>query len=245
MKSVTFGMLATPWLTGLVLTACTGVQPGDPCLGPMAPCGAGMVCARVDYRWDYRCLLGCERRSDCPGGAACIAISSYLVTETRGVCDTWGTRGAGESCAEEYYAEQEDPCGPGLACDGFGSPLCVPMCDSLSPHSEDRACPEGMICNAQVSAGISTTRVCLRRCDLSLRTGCGQTQACMRFAHPEEGEIGVCRNPQEFAQCSCPVGAACRPCPHGTICVDDVCVDLESAPAIPWPISPDVPPLVD
>jgi hypothetical protein len=243
MRCVTFGRLAAPWIVGLVLTACTGVQPGDPCRGPMAPCGNGMVCERVDSRWAFRCLLGCEGRSDCPGGSACIAISSSLVTETRGVCDTWGTRGAGESCLEEYFAEQEDPCGPGLACNGMGSPVCVPACDSLSPHSEDRACPEGMICNAQVSRGISTTQVCLRRCDLTSPTGCGQFEACIRFAHPEEGEIGVCRDPGFFA-CDCPA-PPCFACPPGQLCVGPVCYDSPDAPAIPWPISPDVPPLVD
>jgi hypothetical protein len=193
-----------------------------------------MVCAEFQYGWGYRCLLGCERRSECPQGAACIEVPSHLVTESRGVCDTFGTRTLGELCREELFVA-EDPCGPGLTCNGMGEPRCVPACDAYSPHSEDRACPEGMICNTAVSDS-TTTRVCLRRCDVASQAGCEEFEVCIRFIHPEEGEIGVCYKPLLFD---------CSHCAYGTICVEDVCYAPADAPAIPWRMDPDVPPLVD
>jgi hypothetical protein len=106
----------------------------------------------------------------------------------------------------------------------------------MSPHSEDRVCPAGMICNEAVSFGISGDRACLARCDLATRAGCPLFTHCLRIAHPDEGEIGVCLQASLYS---------CGECPFDQVCAEGGCFDPLEAPPLPWIVSSEIPPLVD
>lgn len=225
-------------VSGLVAVAgCAASTPGELCPMTSTQCAGGLVCDRwavYNTELPYRCLLGCERRSDCPGESICQGAQVFARLDARGVCDTWGDLREGEMC----NPTPEDLCGPGLTCNAqVGGWNCVPSCDAFSPHSEDRRCPPGWLCHQGGSAfAPDPSRVCVRMCDLATRDGCAQFEACLRVTHPEEGEIGVCLDPALYS---------CGACPFDQVCAEGGCFDPLEAPPLPWIVSSEIPPLVD
>ena len=221
-------------LTLVATSAGCSATPGEICSVTMTECAGGLTCDRWAIREEipYRCLEGCERRSECSGGAACLGADPFGRVTTRGVCDSWGNLGAGERCEEL----PEDLCGPGLVCSSLAGLTCVPACDATSPHSEDRVCPEGRVCFEGVSSGIDGQRACVQRCDLGTREGCPLFTNCLQIQHPREGVIGLCMPNDRYI---------CDACPMEQVCADGACFDPLDAPPLPWITTSDVPPLVD
>jgi hypothetical protein len=227
-------LIAVLWVCAAA--GCAAATPGEVCPGATTQCAGGLVCDRWTARNDlpYRCLLECERRSDCPGESICQGGQSWDRVRARGVCDSWGELQQGESCS----SEPEDLCGPGLTCnDSRGGARCVPGCDAFSPHSEDRRCPAGWVCNETGSVfAPDSNRVCLRLCDVVTREGCALFETCLQIQHPELGVVGICTLPSLYG---------CAECPADEVCADGMCFEPLLAPPLPWPTSSEIPPLID
>jgi hypothetical protein len=209
----------------LVLVGCPDAA-GRPCDGP-PNCPSGYSCVTAVLDTATQCLPTCERRSDCAAGEAC--VRSYSSPPT---CDRYGSGVEGAECFEG-----PDSCGPGLRCaytDIF--PTCRPNCEYQSPHSEDRICPAGTVCE------MTGTNVCVDLCDPLDPNACAATrgESCVRYSHPTLGVIGACFS--RGAWQSCDNGLRCT---GGQVCAEGACHDPVDAPALPWPIAQDAAPLVD
>jgi hypothetical protein len=206
---------------------------GRPCGGP-PDCPSGYSCVPTAYEpLTQQCLPSCERRSDCMGGETC--ARSFATPPT---CDRYGSRPLGASCLDLAWAGGGfDECGPGLRCTSSYAPaICRPACEYLSPHSEDRACPAGTICE------MTGLNVCLDLCDPDDPNACDRANgvSCVRYSHATLGVIGVCYDRGPWTGCENGVR-----CTGGQVCAEGTCHDPVDAPALPWPIGPDAPPLVD
>ncbi len=212
----------------LALTACANVEGAD-CAGR---CATGYACVpeQPSMPSGGTCMAECERRADCRGAQSCRA--SIYAEAARGVCVLGGTLGMGDRCSPG----EGEPCSAGLACDG-ATLDCRPACDPRSPHSEDRACPAGSLCD-----GSAQSDACQTLCDPSDPDSCDPAalQFCVRFEHPTEGPIGLCVGSTGYWQ-YCPTIA----CAEQEVCVEDVCYPIRDAPPRAYYVSPEVPVLVD
>lgn len=213
-------------LAFVVLVAGCGQSPGSPCQAMRCP--ADQLCVPLDATDPLRggiCMATCERRSQCPNGQICRPLH-YAVGS---VCDLGGDERLGLE-ARCDASEASDPCAEGLIC---RYPRCVPQCAPTSPHSEDRVCPTGWLCNLRQNAGD-----CQQRCEPSDPESCGGYK-CVRFSHPTEGTIGLCEFAGAYIDCG---GTTCG---DREVCVDGTCVSTADAPPLEYEIAPDVPDLVD
>ncbi len=217
-------------------TSSCSPAPGLPCTDDRV-CPAGQFCV-VDQGPTGApsvCMSTCDRRSDCPGGQIC-RLLTYVSAPRTSVCDLGGSLGVGENCRGSGLS---DPCAEGLVCHPSA---CVPGCEVLSPHREDRACPEGWMC------GLSSPGVghCDQVCDPSDASACGWPASgryCVRFTRPDaDREVGLCVRQETFPQYCVDTMQWCA---SQEVCVMDVCYPSTEAPAIAYPVDPQVPPLVD
>ena len=198
-------------------------------------CPDGFACVRLASGLPQRqCMPACERRSDCMGEETC--AQGLGATPS---CDRYGTRSLGADCADIAAAggATVDACGPGLRCPAAYIPwTCRPACEASSPHSEDRTCPAGMVCE------LTGLDVCLDLCDPDDRSACNRADGvvCVRYTHEELGAIGACMRSGPWNVCGS--GASCA---AGLVCAGETCQDPVDAPALPWPVGDSVPPLVD
>lgn len=107
---------------GGCLPYTVGVVDGSPCAGKnIGGCGKGAFCIET-FPGDLKayCASTCSSDGDCANGLGCT-----IYAPGQGICQKYGSKGAGSSCADDRFS-----CAKGLFCigDGQSSAICTQPC---------------------------------------------------------------------------------------------------------------------